>query len=75
MSPEVVDFLREVGDITGNASVGRGIITCVGAAAVILATGWRMLRTRSANRVKAWVDAPAGEKVLIQLGNDTEEQT
>lgn len=73
MGPEMVEFLREVGQITGDASVGRGIVTCTGVTAAILATGWRLLRRKQPDRVKVVVDAPPGEKVSVRLG-DTQDK-
>ena len=69
MHPEVTDFLRQVGNLTGDDSVSRGIVTCAGATVAALAAGWRLLR-RNPDRVKVSVDAPRGEKVFVQLGDD-----
>lgn len=76
INPEVLDILREVGNLTGEASIGRGLLTCAGVAAAVTATGFRVLRRNGGKpeRVKVTVDAPQGEKVLVQLGgNDVEE--
>lgn len=73
MNPELVEFFNEVGRITGDESVGRGIVTSIGAVAVVLATGWKLFSRRKTDRVVVSVNAPAGEKVYVQLGDDNEE--
>lgn len=72
MGPELVEFLREIGNLTGDASVGRGLVTCTGVTAAVLTAGYRLVR-RKPDRVKVMVDAPPGEKVLVQLGDKSEE--
>lgn len=69
MSPEVLDFLLKVGELTGDASVERGFAACLGAGVAVLATGWRMVRRRQPeDRVKIVVDAPPGESVSVRIG-------
>lgn len=72
MSPEMLEFFSEVGELTGDTSVGRGLVTCVGMAAVVLTAGWRLVRRKKPDveRVKVVVDAPHGEKVSVQIGNE-----
>lgn len=66
--PDVVDFFREVGELTGDASVGRGIVTCVGVIAVVLTTGWKLIRRRP-DRIRHSFDAPAGTVAKFEYGD------
>lgn len=73
MNPELVQFFSEIGKITGDQSVSRGIVTSVGVAAIVLATGWKMLRSKKPERIIVSINAPPGEKLLVQLGDDNKE--
>ncbi len=67
-------ILREVGEWTGDASVGRGAVTVAGAVAAVGFAAWRWLRGAPKRRSSIRIDCEPGEKVLVQLGEDDEEK-
>lgn len=64
MNPEMLEFFREVGELTGDATVGRGMVTCGVAALATVGVLWRWWRKKP-DRIR--IDAPAGE--FIQVGH------
>lgn len=74
ISPEV-SFLQEVGGVTGDASVTRGLVTAVSVVGAMLVAGRRIRRQRKAeeDRVRVSVDAPKGHRVDVSVG-EREEQ-
>ncbi len=67
----IQSFLLDVGEWFSDDRVktGAGV---VGGAVLATVVGW--FRKRKPDRVKVSVDAPAGEKVYIQLGEDDKEE-
>jgi hypothetical protein len=67
---QIQQALREVGEWTGDASVGRGIVTVAGAAVAIGAGVWRLFRRRDAGRIEHRFSAPPGTKATFSIGDD-----
>lgn len=66
-------ILKEIGEWTGDASVGRGAVTIAGATVAGVFAAYRWLRSVPKRRSRISVDCEPGEKVLIQLGDDDKE--
>ena len=70
MDPQSI--LREIGEWTGEASVGRGVVTVAGAAVASVFAAYRWLR-KPRRRSRISIDCEPGEKVYVQLGDDDKE--
>lgn len=71
VATEIVDNvrngLREIGELTADQNLTRGVMIV---AATVIGTLLWLFRRKSPTRTRVWVDAPAGEKVFVQTGED-----
>lgn len=63
-------LLKEIGDFFGNDSVARGAVVVGGTALAVLLSGVRWFKKKPQDRVQIHVDAPHGQRVKIELGED-----
>ncbi len=67
---EVRLWLQEIGQFLGNDNVARGAVVTGGTALAVILGAWRLLRRKTTDRVKVSVDAPKGQSVKIELGEE-----
>lgn len=61
---DVQDMVREVGKLTEDEQLVRGVLTIGAASLAVILTVWRTLKRREPERVK--LDAPANVEVTIK---------
>lgn len=71
---DVQQILREIGEWTGDASVGRGAVTVAGGVTAIVFAAWRWLRGAPKKRSSIRIDCEPGEKITVRLGDSADEE-
>lgn len=70
---QIHGILREIGEWTGDASVGRGMVTAASAVAAVGFAAYRWLR-RPKHRSRISIDCEPGEKVYVRLGDNEDKE-
>ena len=65
-----VETMREIGQLTGDASVGRGIAVSTGAALAVGGAVWGWFRRRKPTLIKHNFSAPPGTKMTMRIGDE-----
>lgn len=66
-------ILQDIGEWTGDASVGRGVVTVAGAAAAVLFAGYRWMRGKPKQRSRIIIECEPGERAYARLGSEEED--